>query len=104
MMAGARPAIHVFADGQGVVILGARRKKRRIMKSPLKIPHDLQAAIEAGSLTKAQVWRLIGIESTALGLSTEDAVRRAESGTLPRNPIADDLALLVAAIHTSSSS
>lgn len=61
-----------------------------------ELPKSLQQAIEQGELTDAQLRELIGLEAKALGLlSTEEAIEHAKAHTLPRNYIADDLALLI---------
>jgi len=61
--------------------------------SPL--PRKLQAAIKRGELTQAQLRRLITLEARELGLSYEEAVRRARERRLPRNVLGADLELLV---------
>lgn len=61
--------------------------------SPL--PQSLQQAIEHGELTEEQLRQLIAFEAEELGLSFEEAVRRARERCLPRNPLGADLELLV---------
>ena len=59
------------------------------------LPEALQEAIEKGELTEAQLRELIALEAQALGLTYEEAVRRARDRRLPKNYIAADLELLV---------
>ncbi|MBI2455100.1 MAG: hypothetical protein A3G35_16250 [candidate division NC10 bacterium RIFCSPLOWO2_12_FULL_66_18] len=59
------------------------------------LPEALQEAIEKGELTEAQLRELIALEAQALGLTYEEAVRRARDRCLPKNHIAADLELLV---------
>jgi hypothetical protein len=61
--------------------------------SPL--PAALQEAIERGELTEAQLRELIALEAKALGLTYEEAVRKARDRRLPKNYIGADLELLV---------
>jgi hypothetical protein len=60
-----------------------------------KVSDELMAAIETGSLTVEQLRELIQALAEEIGLTFEDAVRRAEEGTLPNNAIGSDLHLLV---------
>jgi hypothetical protein len=60
-----------------------------------ELPTELREAIERGTLTPAQLSQLIELEAACLGLSAEEAIQRAQAGTLPKHYIADDLALLV---------
>jgi hypothetical protein len=46
-------------------------------------------------LTETQLRALIADEAKLLGLTFDDAVKRAKSRTLPRTYIGDDLALLI---------
>lgn len=61
----------------------------------LELPASLQRAIEHGTLTESQLRQLITFEAKALGLSFEEAVKRARKRTLPRDYLGADLALLV---------
>ncbi len=61
--------------------------------SPL--PRKLQKAIKRGKLTPAQLRKLITLEARELGLSYDQAVRRARQRRLPRNVLGADLELLV---------
>ncbi len=61
--------------------------------SPLAIA--LQKAIERGELTEGQLRELITVEAQALGLSFEEAVRRARERRLPRTVLGSDLEFLV---------
>lgn len=56
---------------------------------------DLLDALERGSLTEEQLRELIASEARQLGLTFEEAVSRARSGTLPRNVLGIDLRLLI---------
>ena len=60
-----------------------------------EMPGALLEAIEHGELTQAQLRELIAIEPEDLGLTFDEAVRRARQRTLPKNEIGADLALLV---------
>jgi hypothetical protein len=62
-------------------IFGAWRKRER---RPLE-----------GTITEAQLRNIIEREARLLNLDFGEAVKRAKKGTLPRNPIGDDLSLLV---------
>lgn len=46
-------------------------------------------------LTESQLRALVADEAKLLGLTFDDAVKRAKSRTLPRTYIGDDLALLI---------
>lgn len=59
------------------------------------VPADIQAALEAGELSEAQLRELIRLEAEALGMTFEEAVAKARAGTLPRTLIASDLEMLV---------
>lgn len=61
--------------------------------SPL--PAALQEAIERGELTEAQLRELIALEANALGLTFDEAVRKARERDLPRNVLGSDLEFLV---------
>lgn len=61
--------------------------------SPL--PENLKAAIEQGELTESQLKQLITLEAEALGLSFEEALRQAKTGTLPKSHLGADLELLI---------
>ena len=59
-------------------------------------PEETQQAIQEGTLlTDDHLRALIELDARALGLSTDEALLRARAGSLPRNPIADDLLLLL---------
>jgi hypothetical protein len=60
-----------------------------------ELPADLISAIEAGELTDLQLRVLIEHEARAIGLTYDEAVTRATSGTLPPNYISADITLLV---------
>jgi len=59
------------------------------------LPTDLQQAIERGELTETQLSELIELEARAIGLSYEEAVKKARERRLPKNYIGADLELLV---------
>ncbi len=59
------------------------------------LPEALQEAIERGELTEDQLRELIALEAKALGLSFEEAVRKARDRRLPRNVLGSDLEFLV---------
>ena len=59
------------------------------------LPTDLQKAIERGELTEAQLRELIELEAKAIGLTYEEAVKKARERRLPKNYIGADLELLV---------
>ncbi|MBA2450991.1 MAG: hypothetical protein H0V51_23505 [Chloroflexi bacterium] len=60
-----------------------------------EVPAEIQAAIERGLVTQAQLRELIEIEAEQIGLNFDEAVRRAHQGTLPENEIGIDLEFLV---------
>ncbi len=59
------------------------------------VPASLLAALEHGELSLEQLRQLIRIEAEDLGLSFDEAVRRARERSLPRNETGSDLQLLV---------
>lgn len=59
------------------------------------VPASLLAALEQGELNLEQLRHLIRIEAEDLGLSFDEAVRRARERSLPKNAIGADLQLLV---------
>ena len=59
------------------------------------LPATLQEAIERGELTEAQLRELIRLEAEELGLTFEEAVKRARERRLPKTPLGADLELLV---------
>ena len=59
------------------------------------LPVELQQAIEEGELTDEQLRELITLEAKAVGLTYEEAVKRARDGTLPQSLLGADLELLV---------
>ena len=60
-----------------------------------EVPQEIQDAIERGEITQAQLRELIEIEAEWIGLTFDEAVRRAPQGTLPKNEIGADLEFLV---------
>ncbi len=60
-----------------------------------KMPKALQTAIRGGRLTERQLERLIEHEAREIGLSYQQAIRRARSGKLPDSTIGTDLSMLV---------
>jgi hypothetical protein len=59
------------------------------------MPASLVRAIDAGELTVEQLRELIAFEAQELGLSYDEAVRRARERTLPKNALGMDLEDLV---------
>ncbi len=60
-----------------------------------KLPAALRAALEnGGELTIEQLRELISAEARGLNLSFEEAEARAAKGTLPKDALGSDLALL----------
>jgi hypothetical protein len=57
-----------------------------------KLPAELRAALE--ELTVEQLRELIAAEARGLDLSFEEAEERASKGTLPKDALGSDLALL----------
>lgn len=68
--------------------------------SPL--PVDLVRAMERGELSRAQLRQLIELEAHELGLSLEEALNRARTGTLPASHIGADLGLLIALLPAAA--
>ncbi len=68
---------------------------RRTAEQPPEMPADLLAAIESGVLTQEQLRQLIAIEAADLGLSYDEAVRRARNRSLPKSALGSDIELLV---------
>jgi hypothetical protein len=68
---------------------------RRATKQTYEVPADLLEAMENGALTDEQLRRLIALEAAQLGLSFDEAVRRARDGSLPKTVIGSDVELLV---------
>ena len=60
-----------------------------------EVSAEIQAAIERGLVTQAQLRELIEIEAEQIGLNFDETVRRAHQGTLPKNEIGIDLEFLV---------
>ncbi len=60
-----------------------------------EMPPALREAIEQGELSQQQLRELIEFEAEDLGLSFDEAVRRAREGTLPKTEVGMDLELLV---------
>ena len=63
-----------------------------------EMPPALREAIEQGELSQQQLRELIEFEAEDLGLSSDEAVRRAREGTLPKTEVGMDLELLVQAL------
>lgn len=64
-----------------------------------QMPADLLAAIEGdGVLTREQFRQLFEIEAESIGLTFDEAIAAARSGTLPRNPIGFDLDFIASII------
>jgi hypothetical protein len=80
-----------------------RGRVMAIVREVPQVPEALQRAISTGELTEVQLRELIELEANALSLSTEEAIKRAKAGTLPRHYIADDLALLVDLLQSARS-
>jgi hypothetical protein len=59
------------------------------------VPDEIIQALEDGELTQAQLRELIAIEAEELGLTYDEAVKRARQHTLPHTPTGDDLRFLV---------
>ncbi len=59
------------------------------------LPVELQQAIEEGELTDEQLRELITLEAKAVGLTYEEAIKRANDRTLPQSLLGGDLELLV---------
>jgi len=59
------------------------------------LPVELQQAIEEGELTDEQLRELITLEAKAVGLTYEEAIKRAKDRTLPQSLLGADLELLV---------
>lgn len=59
-------------------------------------PEEVQRAVLSGTiLTEDHLRALIEIDARVLGMSPDEAIFRARAGTLPKNPVADDLMLLL---------
>ena len=54
----------------------------------------LQAAIEGGELTADELRELITLEARELGLTIEEAQRKAKLGQLPKNVLGSDIEFL----------
>ena len=61
----------------------------------METPKELVDALEAGELTDEQLRQLITLEARALGLTFDEAIRRAKDGSLPGCHLGADLSLLV---------
>ena len=59
------------------------------------LPVELQQAIEEGELTDEQLRELITLEAKAVGLTYEEAIKRANDRPLPQSLLGGDLELLV---------
>jgi hypothetical protein len=65
----------------------------------VQMPSDLLAAIEGvGELSRDQFRQLFEIESESIGLTFDEAIAAARSGTLPKNPIGFDLDFIASII------
>ena len=61
-----------------------------------EFPADILAAMERGdALSAEQFLRLIEVEARAIGLTYDEALRRARARTLHESPIGTDLGLLI---------
>ncbi len=78
-----------------VTMKGMRDQKSRRNGAPIAMVRELRRAIERGRLTPEQLRQLIALEAQALGLSFEEAVRKARARRLPKTPLGADLELLV---------
>jgi hypothetical protein len=76
------------------MVVTSRGKSTHAAPKP-DIPEDLARAIESGHISQAQLRQLITLEAKAIGLTYEEAIARARSGSLPRNSTGADLDLLV---------
>ncbi len=56
---------------------------------------ELQAAIEDGELTVKQLRELIEEEAKELGLTLEEAQRKAKERSLPKNALGSDIEFLL---------
>lgn len=63
---------------------------------------SLQQAIEQGELTEEQLRELITLDAEILGLSTDEAIRRARARRLPKTYVGADLELLVGLLSARS--
>ena len=61
----------------------------------LLVPEDVVQAMEEGELSSEQLEVLIGWEAVSLGLTIEEAIRRARERTLPDTPAGNDLEFLI---------
>jgi len=67
----------------------------------VQMPADLLVAIESdGELTREQFRQLFEIEAESIGLTFDEAIAAARAGTLPRDPIGDDLLFIASIIDT----
>lgn len=64
----------------------------------MTVPRDLLDALEKGVMTEDQLRRLIEIEAKELGMTLDEALRRAEEGSLPTGPIGIDIEYLAGLI------
>jgi hypothetical protein len=65
----------------------------------VQMPPDLLAAIEGeGVLTHEQFRQLFEIEADSIGLTFDEAIDAARTGTLPKNPIGFDLEFIASII------
>jgi len=58
-------------------------------------PQTLIDALTSGDMTSDQLRELIRCEADELGLTLEEAVARAEDGTLPKGPLGTDIQYLL---------
>ena len=69
--------------------------ERGASEDEMDTPKELVAAIEAGELTDEQLRQLITLEARELGLTFDEAVRRAKERSLPGCHLGSDLGLLI---------
>jgi hypothetical protein len=67
----------------------------------VQMPPDLLAAIEGdGVLTEDQFRQLFEIEAESIGLTFDEAIEAARTGTLPRNAVGFELRFIASIIDT----
>jgi hypothetical protein len=69
--------------------------EHRATEQTYEVPADLRQAMANGALTNEQLRRLIALEAAQLGLSFDEAVRRARDGSLPTTVVGSDVELLI---------
>lgn len=60
----------------------------------MKLPRSLAEALENGTATDTQLRQMIAIEAEALGMTYDEAIRRAADGSLPTGPLGTDIEFL----------